>query len=73
MRELIEKELTTCTQCKQDCVLPPGVYYRGEPYCKPCAIRLRKRDFTEEYVSPLMDLVEQELEEALEHVTYESL
>jgi len=63
-----ERQKETCSGCNETVWLPPGLWYRGEPYHKGCAMIRSQDDYDEEVYEPYMDQVEDELEEKLENM-----
>lgn len=60
-----EPERHTCSSCGELVVVPPGVYYRGEPMHRHCAQKHELNDLTADVVAPALNQVEQDLSELL--------
>ena len=57
--------METCSLCGDRVCIPPGVYYRDDPYCKRCADTQARNDLDEEVLVPLLDSVEDGLRNIL--------
>ena len=60
------KEVTTCDECGDRLVIPPGVIYRGRKMHKQEANRLARIDFDNEVVAPHLDGIKRDIEDALD-------
>lgn len=63
-----EKEVTTCDECGDTLVIPPGVYYRGQKLHKFCAKSRMWNDFSEEQYAPFLDQIEEDLSKLFENM-----
>lgn len=60
------REVTTCDECGDRLVIPPGVYYRGRKMHKQEADRIARIDRDNEVTSPRLDVVKREFDDLLD-------